>query len=81
MRELRLANHSSSQHIPKSELLTGRERDVLSKICEGLTTKRIAQVLGISPTTVKTHVKHILSKLGANNRAHAAAHAKSQGLL
>lgn len=81
MRALILANDSSSQPVVKNEVLTQRERDVLNKICDGLTNKRIAQVLGISPTTVKSHVKHILLKLGASNRAHAVAHAKSRGLL
>jgi DNA-binding NarL/FixJ family response regulator len=81
MRKPRLTDHPSSQHIVKGEMLSSRERDVLSKICEGLTNKRIAQVLGISPETVKTHVTHILSKLGASNRTHAVSHAKSLGLL
>jgi ATP/maltotriose-dependent transcriptional regulator MalT len=81
MRKLRRTNHPSSQRIVQDGRLTHRERDVLSKICDGLSNKRIAQVLGISPETVKTHVTHILSKLGASNRTHAVSHAKSLGLL
>jgi DNA-binding NarL/FixJ family response regulator len=81
MRNLILASHSTSRHAVKSEVLTRRERDVLRKICDGLTNKRIAQVLGISPETVKTHVTHIIVKLGVANRAHAVSYAKSLGLL
>ena len=46
------------------EQLTRRERDVLELIARGRSNKRIALELGISEKTVKTHVGHVLAKLG-----------------
>jgi DNA-binding CsgD family transcriptional regulator len=54
-------------------LLTRREREVLDLICGGATNGRIAEQLVISEGTVKSHVKHALRKLHANNRAEAVA--------
>ena len=81
MRKPRFAKYPSTRRVIKNGVLTRRERDVLRKICDGMTNKHIAQVLGISPETVKSHVTHILLKLAVRNRAHAVSHAKSQGLL
>jgi DNA-binding CsgD family transcriptional regulator len=53
--------------------LTAREVEVLRHLAEGDTNARIARRLVVSEGTVKTHVKHILRKLGAANRAEAAA--------
>lgn len=61
--------------------LSPREREVLSLLAEGLTTAQIAQELVISSSTVKTHVHHILGKLGAANRVEAVAKAADLGLL
>jgi LuxR family maltose regulon positive regulatory protein len=74
MRKPRFPKYSSSQN---DDVLTCRERDVLNKICDGLTNKRIAQAFGISPETVKSHVKHIFLKLRVSNRAHAVSRSKS----
>ena len=52
--------------------LTGRERDVLRRLADGLTDREIADQLGISARTVETHVGAILRKLGVRNRAQAA---------
>jgi DNA-binding CsgD family transcriptional regulator len=54
-------------------LLTRREREVLELMTSGATNTRIAEQLVISEGTVKSHVKHILRKLGAGNRAEAVA--------
>lgn len=51
--------------------LTARERDVLVMISQGLSNKRIARALDISPETVKSHVKHIFSKLEVSTRTEA----------
>jgi DNA-binding CsgD family transcriptional regulator len=51
------------------ELLTGRERAVLTLIVEGESSKEIGRVLGISPRTVDFHRANILEKLGARNIA------------
>ncbi len=62
------------------EAFTQRELDVLSLLAHRLTNKEIAAELGISETTVKTHVRNILSKLGVSTRAEAARYAREQGL-
>lgn len=49
---------------PPLERLTARERQILRLIGEGLSSKRIASQLAISPDTVQTHRRHIASKLG-----------------
>lgn len=56
-----------------SEPLTDREKEVLRHLAAGDTNARIARRLMITEGTVKTHVKHILHKLGAANRAEAAS--------
>jgi two-component system, NarL family, response regulator LiaR len=61
--------------------LTGRERDVLALIAQGRSNKRIAFELGISEKTVKTHVGHVLAKLGVTDRTQAALLAVQHGLL
>jgi LuxR family transcriptional regulator, regulator of acetate metabolism len=53
------------------DLLTRREHEVLAMLAEGETNARIAQRLVVSEDTVKTHVKHILRKLGVHNRSQA----------
>jgi LuxR family transcriptional regulator, regulator of acetate metabolism len=54
-------------------LLTRREREVLELITSGATNLRIAEQLVLAEGTVKSHVKHILRKLRAGNRAEAVA--------
>jgi two-component system, NarL family, response regulator LiaR len=58
-----------------SKPLTEREREVLALIARGCSNRRIGQELAISDVTVRTHVSHILSKLGVRNRVQAALHA------
>ena len=53
------------------QTLTTRERQVLALMAEGATNLRIAEKLGISSGTAKSHVAHILRKLNAENRADA----------
>lgn len=61
--------------------LSGRQLDVLRLVAMGANASQIATELSISPATVRTHVKNILARLGAHNRAHAVALAMTQGLL
>jgi DNA-binding NarL/FixJ family response regulator len=63
------------------EHLTGREREVLALIARGRSNKRIAFELGISEKTVKTHVGHVLAKLGVTDRTQAAVLAVQTGLV
>ena len=58
---------------PHTELLTDREREVLNLVAMGLSSAWIASALGVSSSTVETHVRHCLQKLDARNRAHAIA--------
>ena len=57
------------------ESLTTREREVLELIGRGFSNKRIAQELGVAEKTVKTHVTHVLGKLGVADRTQAALYA------
>lgn len=61
--------------------LTDREREVLALVVEGLSNLQIARQLDISLSTARFHVSTILSKLGAANRAEAAALAVKHGLV
>jgi NarL family two-component system response regulator LiaR len=61
--------------------LTGREREVLEQIAGGRSNKRIALELGISEKTVKTHVGHVLAKLGVTDRTQAALLAVRDGMV
>lgn len=64
-----------------SEVLTGRERDILGRIGQGFANKQIARALAISPETVKSHIKRIFLKLAVGTRAEAVSRGKSLGLL
>ena len=63
-----------------SEPLSTREGDVLKLIAEGLSNKEIARNLSIAPETVKSHVKHIFTKLSVEKRAQAVSRAQILGL-
>jgi NarL family two-component system response regulator LiaR len=63
-----------------AQRLTPREREVLGLIGRGMPNKRIARELGVSEKTVKTHVGHVLAKLGVTDRTQAALHAVREGL-
>ena len=66
---------------PPREPLTTREREVLALIARGMSNKRIARELGVAEKTVKTHVGHVLAKLGVADRTEAAVHAVRTGLV
>jgi DNA-binding NarL/FixJ family response regulator len=60
---------------------TAREIEVLELIAAGLVNREIGQRLHLSEETVKSHVRHILSKLQARSRAHAVAIGFRRGLI
>jgi DNA-binding NarL/FixJ family response regulator len=63
------------------EDLTWREIDVLRLIASGNANKEIAGRLSIAEDTVKTHITHILAKLGANDRTHAVMIGLKRGII
>ena len=66
---------------PTTGLLTRREFEVLQLIADGLENRAIASALFVSVETVRTHIKGMLRKLGARDRAHAVAISYRIGLL
>jgi len=72
---------SSSRGIPLEVALSKREMDVLHCLAQGMTSAQIASELFISENTVKTHVRHILEKLEASNRAEAVSRAIQLGII
>ncbi|HEY2153868.1 MAG TPA: response regulator transcription factor, partial [Vicinamibacterales bacterium] len=84
--------HAGRKHVPAEvaarlaehlgdEELTARELDVLRLIRDGHRNKQIADRLNIAETTVSFHIKNLVDKLGANDRAHAVTVAVRRGLL
>jgi DNA-binding NarL/FixJ family response regulator len=61
--------------------LTPREIEVLKVLAQGIDTKMLADKLFISIRTAHTHIKHILAKLGANNRTDAVVKAIQRGII
>ncbi len=61
--------------------LSARESQILGLVVNGYSNQEIADELGIAHNTVKNHLRSILSKLGARNRAQAAALAVSRGVV
>ncbi|WP_327356126.1 response regulator transcription factor [Streptomyces sp. NBC_01304] len=61
--------------------LSGRERQVLALVARGLNNTEIAETLGLSPLTAKTHVSRIMGKLGARDRAQLVIVAYESGLV
>jgi DNA-binding NarL/FixJ family response regulator len=63
------------------ECLSGREREVLTLVARGLNNAEIAESLGLSPLTAKTHVSRIMGKLGARDRAQLVIVGYESGLV
>ena len=60
--------------LPVAVRMTKREREVIALIADGLSNKEIAQMLNLSPYTVKSHVHNILEKMALHSRLQIATH-------
>ena len=65
----------------KDEMLTGREREILQLLADGMSNQDVAAKLFISQETVKSHVRHILAKLEADTRTQAVAIALREAII
>jgi DNA-binding NarL/FixJ family response regulator len=65
----------------KDDMLTGREREILQLLADGMSNADVAAKLFISQETVKSHVRHILAKLEADTRTHAVAIALRDAII
>jgi DNA-binding NarL/FixJ family response regulator len=65
----------------KDEMLTAREREILQLLADGMSNADVASRLFISQETVKSHVRHILTKLEADTRTHAVAIALRDSII
>ncbi|MFM0337300.1 LuxR C-terminal-related transcriptional regulator [Paraburkholderia fungorum] len=85
----RLLDSWRAQHEPDSkprpegerERLSSRERGIVALIAQGQSNKEIARTLGITPETVKSHLKSIFTKLEVEKRAQAVSRAQALGLV
>lgn len=68
-------------HEAPPSVLSEREMEILDMLALGQTTQQIANGLFLSENTIKTHVRHILEKLGAANRTEAVSKAMQMGIL
>lgn len=80
----RTAESTGVEHVPTEEAigdLSEREVEVLQLMARGLSNHEIAKELFLSSTTVKTHVSHILTKLGVRDRVQAVVEAYDSGIV
>jgi DNA-binding NarL/FixJ family response regulator len=66
---------------PQLDVLTEREREVLSLVGRGMSNSEIGEQLYVSPATAKTHVSHVMTKLYARDRAQLVVIAYESGLV
>jgi len=74
------AGRMGGAQLSESVRMTGREREIIEVIAEGLSNKEIAQRLHIAVHTVKSHIHNILEKLALHTRLEIATYAHSKGI-
>jgi len=67
--------------VPLVEPLTRRELGVLDLIAQGRTVRQVAAELGLSDRTVRSHLTHVMDKLGVHNRPQVVLAAVTRGLI
>lgn len=77
----RLISRIDAQSDNHGRALSGREVQIVELIADGFSNDMLAAKLFLSKETIKSHVKHILVKLGARNRAHMVLQAFRRGYL
>lgn len=84
MKTLKLIKNTNNADLARLEAgidLSERETDILEHLSQGLTNKKIAEALFISPFTVKRHIENIYKKLQAGSRVELVEKARRKGLL
>lgn len=76
-----VAGRLARRVVQRPSELTDREREVMALVADGLGNRQIAKALFLSEATVKTHLVHVFSKLGVDNRTSAVAEARARGIL
>lgn len=79
--EFTLSSPRPTEAEKRVQRLTDREREVLQLVGHGLTNQELSEQLFIAGSTVKTHVKRVLSKIEARDRVHAVVIAYESGLM
>lgn len=77
----RFRQYLPSEAVPDRPSLSGREREVLQKIAQGFTAPEIAQQLGVSAHTIRTHIRRIYRKLAVNTKIEAVTMAQRHGWI
>ena len=81
MKAITRINRRADNRTERLSLLTGRERQIMNLVSEGLSNKEIARILNISDQTVKNHITSILRKLAVNDRTQAVIYALRHGWI
>jgi two-component system, NarL family, nitrate/nitrite response regulator NarL len=75
VRDTSLDNERDRREAGLLAQLTSRQIEVLKLVCAGQSNKEIARALGLAPSTVKTHMEHLMETLGVTNRTEATMRA------
>jgi DNA-binding NarL/FixJ family response regulator len=75
------ARRLADKGMDRYDSLSEREREIFQLVAEGHSTKEIAEMLSVSPTTVETHRAHILQKLDIHNTAELVRYAVRRGVI
>jgi DNA-binding NarL/FixJ family response regulator len=77
----KLIPRKQATNVRDYEPLTPRESEILSCLAKGYSAGEIAEILSISPLTVRTHIRNLIEKLGVHSRLEAVTFALQKGLI